>query len=49
MSFQTDDQYVFESTNRDKLSRFLAKTLRINKPVKKKFLKSLSFGFDIKL
>ena len=31
------------------LSRFRAKTLRVNKPVMKKVLKNLSFGVDIKL
>ena len=31
------------------LRRFLAKTLRVNKPPKKKFLKNLSFGVDVKL
>ena len=31
------------------LSRFLAKTLRVNKPAMKKFLENLSFGVDIKL
>ena len=31
------------------LSRFLAKTLRVNKPVMKKFLKNLSSGVDVKL
>ena len=30
-------------------SRFLAKTLRVNKPAMKKFLKILSFGIDVKL
>ena len=31
------------------LSRFLAKTLRINKPAMKKFLKNLAFEVDVKL
>ena len=31
------------------LSRFLAKTLRVNKTAMKKFLKTLSFGVDVKL
>ena len=31
------------------LSRFLAKTLRVNKRAMKKFLKNLSFGVDVKL
>ena len=29
--------------------RFLAKTLRVNKPAMKRFLKNLSFGVDVKL
>ena len=31
------------------LSRFLSKTLKVNKPAMKKFLKNLSFGVDVKL
>ena len=31
------------------LSRYLAKSLKLNKPVMKKFLKNLSFGVDVKL
>ena len=30
-------------------SRFLAKTLRVNKPAMKKFVKNLLFGVDIQL
>ena len=30
-------------------ARFLAKTLRVNKPAMKKFPKNLSFGVDVKL
>ena len=36
-------------SSRFPLSRFLAKTLRVNKPALKKFLKNLSFGFNVKL
>ena len=31
------------------ISRFLAKTLRVNKPAMKNFLKNLSLGVDVKL
>ena len=32
-----------------RLRRFLRRTLRVNKPALKKFLKNLAFGVDVKL